>query len=243
MQLKIIVYNLSGEPLKEFIFEKAIKDFVVYNDLLCIYSASGTSEAIINIYDMTKDEFLPHEYGYSTREHNILAMKEGVGGVALQGNNLLFAPSDELCIYKINLKNYSQTKYVIDDNKFKVEKSKENINRLMEDQIRLVQYMFESDNVTGLFCTDSYVVLKAETGKVEMDGMRIKDTSKRRQKEYVFDHEMKMKYAISAHLNLGCKNNLYSSMGECIYTLKFNADNESSPHYNLYSLQLLQRES
>jgi WD40 repeat protein len=224
MQLKLIVFDTSGNPIKEFPkFERAIKDFVIYKNYVCFYSAGGFDEPIIKIYDLNTKKFIKQAFGVQSNEHKILSTMQGSGGLALSKNNLFFASIDELSVYKVDLDDFSISNYKINDPEFHVEKVNVDHHKFIGDP-KSIQYIFGSDITTGLFCTNNYVALKVEIGKIEIKGMQA-DNSKRMQKNYIFDDKMNLKYAVRAKLNNGCDNFLYTSYGDFLYALKLREDN------------------
>ncbi len=231
--LKLIVFDKSGNPIHEYKFKKAIKDFVVYKYHVCFYAAGGFDDPIITIYDMSTDEFIPQTYGIQSNEHKILATNSASGGLALSGNNLFFALFDEPSIYKVNLDDFSISDYKINDPEFHVEKVKEDARTFMTNRIKSIDYIFGSDIITGIFCTNNFVALRSEVGKIEIENMQIVDYSKRAQKNYVFNKKMNLQYVVRAGLNLGC--NLYASQGDFLYTLK-SLENEETYELNKVDL-------
>lgn len=226
MKLKLIVFDKYGNRINEYSnFENAISDFEVYNNYVCFYMSGGFGKSIVRIFDLNEGEFIPQEFGEASNEHLILGAYECSGGLALSRNLLFFASRDEATVYSIDLNNFTEVKYCINDPEFKVEKVEEDHIKFMSDFGRSIKYIFGSDIIIGLICTDSFVVLKGEVGGTEVNGIQIIGNTQRTQKNYIFDEEMKLKYSVHAKINEGCSNCLYASLGEDIYTLKIGEDN------------------
>lgn len=233
MKLKLIIFDRHGTPVKEYTnFTKGINDFDIYENYLYLYSAGGFDDPIIQIYDLNKSEFIRKSFGKQTNEHKVLNAFSGAGGLALTEKELIFSPNDELIVYKVDLDNFSYSIYKVTDKDFKVEKIDVDHIEFMADPAS-VQYIFGSDIVTGVFCTDSYLILMCETGKIELNGFQIVDNSKRKQKYYVFDNKLDLKYSIQTYSDPG-GNILWSSYDDKMYKLRFN----DNLQYELCSVDL-----
>jgi hypothetical protein len=101
--LKLIIFDNSGTPIKEYDFNKAIKEFLPYKNLLCFYTSGGFDEPIIKIFDLSKNEFINDGYGTKSNEHKILNMKEGSGGLVIKDSILYFTATNNPAIHEINL--------------------------------------------------------------------------------------------------------------------------------------------
>lgn len=225
MKLKLIVYDRNGIVIKEYTnFNKAINDFVIHENYLYLYSSGGFDDPIIQIYDLNKGEFIRKSFGEQSNEHRVLNSFSGAGGMALTENGVIFSPNDELIAYKISLDNFSYSVFKINESDFKVKKIDVDPREFMADPASM-QYIFSSDIVTGVFCTNDFIILMCETGEIELNGFQIVDSSKRRQKYYIINNDLDLRYSIETYCDPG-GNSMYSSFGEKIYKIRFNENLE-----------------
>lgn len=223
MKLKLIVFDLKGNPLKEYTnFKKGIKDFLVYDGLLCVYSSGGFDDPIVQFYDLETSEFNGKGFGEQTNEHKILNAYSCSGGLTCSKNKILFTSNDEPMIYEVNIQNYVLNKIAIKDPDFKVEKVETNPKDFMADVFRSTQYIFGSDIITGLFSTDNNILLSADVGKIELQGLQFKDVSKRRQLLYVFDKSYNLLYKVKAKPIVGSSSCLYATNRDHLYAIIYN---------------------
>ena len=223
---KLFVFSLSGEPLEKYNFSHGIKDFVIYNDYVCFYTAGGFDNNIVMLFDLNKRQFLSKGFGTKTKEHKMLNMNACTGGLALDGSNLYFSLTNQPTVYKVRLSDFQVSTKEIKDPGFVNKKVHEEINQLLASP-QSAEYIIGSDIINGLFCIDSLLILKAAVGKIEMKGLQLTDISKRRQKLYVLNKNLRVEYSIKSKLNKGCNDCLYSSLGSHLYTLRLKDDFET----------------
>ena len=141
--LKLIKFDSSGKPVEEYTkFERAIKDFVIYNNYAGFYSAGGYDESVLKIYDLNAQKFLKG-YGYKTNEHKILNAFKSTDGLTKGKNNIYFTPLNTLNINKINLNNTSITSYTIDDPDFEMEKVNINASKFLMNFKKCMQFFLK----------------------------------------------------------------------------------------------------
>jgi len=223
---KLFIFSLSGEPLEKYNFSYGIKDFVIYNNYACFYTAGGSDDNIVRLFDLNKRQFLSKGFGIKTKEHKILNMNACTGGLALDGSNLYFSLTNQPTVYKVRLSDFQVSTKEIKDPGFVNKKVHEEINQLLASP-QSAEYIIGSDIINGLFCIDSLLILKAAVGKIEMKGLQLTDISKRRQKLYVLNKNLRVEYSIKSKLNKGCNDCLYSSLGSHLYTLRLKDDFET----------------
>jgi hypothetical protein len=220
--LKLNVYKLDGTPVNQYNFKSAIKDFEIYNNYACIYSSGGIDESIITIFDLSENRFKEQCFGKATKEHQILNMKEHTGGIALKDCLLYFSPTSypEISIIDLSTLKLVSNKKIV-DTEFKLQMVSDDINGFLMNQNKSIQYIFGSHVVTGVYTTDSVIVIRTEVGEVEMKGLIFKDASKRMFKSYVFDCDMNLMQVYIEHA-LDCKNKIYSAYNSSLYSIELN---------------------
>ncbi len=223
--MKLIAFTKHGEAVREYRFSRSIKDFAVYNNLMFIYKADDPVDRhIISIYDLDAEEFLPYNYGHRTNEHDILNSSFCTGAMLVEGENLYFAPSDRTKLYKIDLSVFSVSEFMVDAPGFTTKTVKQPLAEFMQDVYTSVNYLFGSDVVTGLYQVSGSIVMMAETGEIELQGLEIKDYSKRRMLFYVLDDDKNLSRAFRAAPFIGTSSCLYASFGNRIYNLRLSDD-------------------
>lgn len=230
MRLKLIVFDLKGNPLKEYTnFKKGIKDFLIYDRLLCVYSSGGYDDPVVQFYDLETREFVEKGFGEQTNEHKILNAYACSGGLTCSKNKILFASNDALIIYEVDMQNNTLNKVAIQDTEFKVEKVETNPKDFMADVFKSTKYVFGSDIITGLYAIDNHLILTAEVGGIELEGLQLKDVSKKRQLFYVFDNSSNLLYKVKSKPIPGCSSCLYATNRDHLYAILYN-DKDSKFH-------------
>lgn len=223
--LKLIVFDLQGDPLNEYTnFRKSIKKFDLYDDMVCFY-LSGGYESIIEIYSLSTGE-LVKSLGKSTEEHELLNIASSSGSLALSPSYLYYTLTDNLSIYQIGLSDFNAKKHTLEDNDFSVKKIKHDAGDLINtDRKSALEYSLENSMVTGLFCTTEHLIITSETGHYEHKGLQIKSHSERRVKFYLLNHKME---TITSYTNRLEERGHYSAFGSTLYgiILKVRSDYE-----------------
>jgi hypothetical protein len=223
--LKLMVFTKLGEAVKEYHFTRAIKDFAVNNEIVFFYNKSGFDDSrIISTYNLEAEEFLPHAYGFRTNEHDILESSFCTGAMLIDDEHLYFAPSDRTKFYKIDLTDFSMSEIAVDAPDFETEIVKQPLEEFMEDVFTSVKYIFGSDVITGLYKASGKIVLMAETGEIEMQGLDITDYSGRRILFYVVDNDNQLSRAFRTVPLTGTSSCLYASVGGKVYMLRLADD-------------------
>lgn len=232
---KLIQYDLDGKPLAENSFPIAIKDFVVHGNYAGFYLAGGLSrEGVIQIYDLEQEAFV-QGFGHKDNEHHILSSLECAGGMDLMDGNLLFAPASQTLVYKLGLDDLALTSSIIEDEDFKVEKANESYNEIIPDPNKAFPYLFGNDVITGVYVTTDKVIVMAEVGKIEMDGLQSADYSKRRWKYYVLDHDLALRKVLLSLPVPGSSSCMFAAAADNLYFLRMTEDMEG---YELHQVKI-----
>ena len=233
--LKLLVFDINGKPIEQYKFTKAIKDFIIYENYAGFYAQGGGDGPIFKIYNLKTKEFI-EDYGAKTNEHKILNSFKNTGGLTKCGNNAFFTPNDKLLVYKINQENFSKEKYNINDHEFKVEAVNAKPREYISQPEKAFQYFYKNDIISGLFCLNNKIILKAQLGKIEIENfnlnrkgkvdLEMNDPSQKRHKYYVFNKEMKLEYLLQDNIKNIRKVNdcLYASNGKYLYKIELNGD-------------------
>lgn len=236
MRLKLIVFDCNGKPIVEYTnFTKGIKDFCICDNLLCIYSSGGFDDPMVQFYDLETRKFNGKGFGEQTNEHKILNAYMCSGGLAFSKAQLLFAPNDAPTIYMVDIRDFTIKEMAINDPGFAIERVDENPVVFMADMLKSTAYIFGSDIITGLYATASHFIVTAEVGKIELEGLRFKDVSKRRQQFYILDKKLNLLYCIRSKPWEGSNPCLYASFSDDLYAIKYNIKDEV---YQLHKLIL-----
>jgi hypothetical protein len=233
--LKLIEFSENGVPLCEYYgIGRGIKDIIIKDDYAYIYNVSGFDEGIVSVFCLSSSEFTGQKYGEVSHEHEILNLHQCSGGLLLYSNKLLFAPANKLEINVIEYESasYKDLIYVTDEN-FKIDEFHNSITDLLMDP-EFASKLYSSSIVLGLYKTEKHFVLRAETGKVQIERNIFKDISKRFQKFYMLNYEtFEVEYSITSNLFSSHNSCYYASDGIFLYTIGFDISNE---HYVVYKL-------
>lgn len=224
--LKLIVFTTDGKPINQYEFDSAIKDFEIHDNWAFLYTSGGLNESIVTVFDLTNGKYIEHAWGQASKEHQMLNMKEFTGGIALKDSFLFFSPTNfpEVSIVDLASFNLVSNKKILDP-EFTMEEIPGDINDFLRDQDKSVQYIFGSNVVTGIYVTDSIIVIRTEIGNLEMEGLYFKDASKRKYKSYVFDRNMQLISTYSEPA-LDSKHRIYSAHNSEIYAIGLSEDLE-----------------
>ena len=171
-QLKLIVFDINGKPIREYInFERAIRDFLIYDNYAVLYQSGGITGNFISIYDLKK-ELIIHNYGNTSQEHLLLSTRPDAGGMTIIENKLLYTTTDELGVYSIDLETFKEIKLLsFEDQEFKTEKLKTSARNLINNnKSEMMNYLNENSYVSGMYNLNNNIVIKAEVGTYIIDG-------------------------------------------------------------------------
>lgn len=226
-QLRLIVFDINGEAIKQYDFDKAVKDFVIFKNYVCFYTVGGLNESLITIFDLSQGQFINKAFGSLTKEHEILNMREHSGGIVIKDSLLFFTPTNELEVSIVDLSKFILIKKIkIEDSEFKTQKVSGDINSFLRDQAESIQYIYGASRVLGIFPTKLGIILRAEVGQIKMEGLNFKDVSKRMNKTYVFDADLKLE-GVHKERTMDYVNQIYFSDKSTIYSIKLNKSQET----------------
>ncbi len=234
--LKLIEYDLEGKALSENSFSAAIKDFAVYQNYACLFLGGSASEpSLVRIYDLHRKEFLEEGYGLKDNEHHILSAMGCSGRMDLMGSNLLFAPANQLHVYQLDFDDFTLSSNVLEDENFKVEKVHEPHYEFVINMQKALPYIYGNDVVTGVYVTDDNIIIMAEVGKIEFEGMKIVDRSNRKWKHYVLDHNFTLDKILVSDIVPGSSFCMFATAADNLYFLKMTEDMEG---YELHRVKI-----
>jgi len=246
---RLIVFNSLGKPINQYNFSFGIKDFSISNNYIGFYTANP-SEPILKIYNLEKKSFIKG-YGDKTNEQKILNVFQNTGGITSTDNKLFFIPNNKLIIYEIDVNDLSSAIYIIQDSEFKINKKKEDVKKFIMKIKECYQYYFKSDIIDGLFHNGKGLIVKVQIKNANINQMNINrkanrkgkldiklnNNSSNKQKFYVFDNDLKLKYSVQTKITdiLQHNDQLYMSHGEYLYLIKFN---KKESNYELNRINL-----
>lgn len=170
--LKFIVFSSDGEPLAEYRYPTAIKDFIPYKDKIVIYNAGGVSDRTIHLYD-TESRSVVASFGHRTREHELLSVNRSTAPFLVENDSLYFMNLDELTIYGSALGNCAVTPLQrIESETFRVRKLPQE-DLMNTDRMRAFAYLRENAYVDALYMVDSLFVVKTMEGQFEVSDNRV----------------------------------------------------------------------
>lgn len=230
MLLKLIVFDLEGKPIIEYThLSEGIKDFTIYKHFFCYYTTN--KEEIVNILDLDTEPHTSRSFGQPSNEHQIIGFHQSSGALVVKDNFILFTPTNELEINKINIIDWAISKSNIEDKDFIVSKINKTPSEVIGDPQNMV-YIFGSNMVQDLFETKNNIVLKAEIGNITMKNGQFKEISERRQKYYFLSKTtQEVEYTVTSGLNTDYNSSHFASNGEDIFTLILD---ETNSIYGLY---------
>ncbi len=220
-KLKLIVYDIEGNQLKEYSnFKRAIKNFEIFRNHIYFYISGSFSKSIIEMYDINTNEFI-HSWGTFSNEDELLNMSNHSGGLSLHNSNILFASSSKLSVNKIETDNYISNLNTIEDKEFKVKTIEVEATSLINsNREEAIDYTLKNSLVTGLYSTEHNIVLTTEMGEYTTDGLEIKDFSNRYNKIYILD--LNMKIIATRNTQIDSDVCLYSTFEDNLYSISLN---------------------
>lgn len=120
--LKFIAYTMDGEPVAEYPYHSAIKDFLPAGDRIYIYTAGNADKNIIDVYDKTESKVI-HNLGKSSPEHRLLIQMVSPAPLCESDGKIFYATKDKPDIYCYDMNSGSDfLKYEISSDTFSVRK-------------------------------------------------------------------------------------------------------------------------
>ncbi len=176
--LKFISFTPDGEPLNEYQYNSAIKDFNVMGKYIFIYTAGRSEDHVIDVYDMEKNEVVKSVME-SSLEHQAMTHLWSALPLFVYDDKLYFSTKDALKIYSIDGDLSLDTEYEYDGTShFSVEEiSDENSPVLHNRKIRS-EYLRENSQTLSIFSQDNHLYLVSLEGKAKLADTEY-DTSER----------------------------------------------------------------
>lgn len=231
--LKILKFELNGIPVEEFKgFEHAIRDFEINDNYIIQYISNILGRPFIQVYSRSPLEKIG-DFGIVENEQILLNFNSCAGGMGLNGNELLYVPSNNLRIHFLDLKKLKDDKIkIFKNNKFNVSKLSEDAHLMMNnDRQKALQYSFSNSLLTGIYFLEDFFILMAEVGQMEVSGLSLENND-REELIMIFDknYNLIMENSKKIDFNRPCflikpyRNALYrvivdEGADEMIYTL------------------------
>lgn len=163
MSLKFIEYTLEGEPVAEYPYESAIRDFVPCGSKIVIYASGKRKEHIVDIYDKASGEVVS-AIGEPSPSHVALLGWLSVAPVTIDGDKVLFMPQDKLELLSYDLETGGlETRAEIESDSFAVS---ELGSEPSPDARR--RYIYENSYAVMLTVKDGAVRVLASEGEYMM---------------------------------------------------------------------------
>ena len=230
-QLKLIVFNKKGVPLKEYKnFNKAIRDFIPYENDVYFYLAGGIENGLIEIYNLNQEKSKGKYYNPSN-EHNLLGILKYSGGMTIHNNKLLFSSADKLVINSLDLLSSEMIDFNFRDVDFKVTKV-ENDSRQIVNRKRnkVFEYINNNSVVTGLYSLSNNILLTTEIGYYIKEGKRLSNKN-RYKKWFVISNNMHIKYAIQVKQEWDLDSSLIYEYNGDLYMIILKIKKEEMYYY------------
>jgi hypothetical protein len=210
---RLLVFDKDGTAVAEYDYNKAIRDFVVHDDYIFFYTSGGfENRKIIEVYDIASGK-IAKEFGDKTNKQLLLELYQAAGGMTLTENDFLFSYNHKPAIYKVSTSDWTKQAYRLNDPYFQVIDIEMTPQDLMKNAVGNAKYIFGSDMITGLYPIENNLVMVGEIGEIQMAGFDIRDFSGRKQRFYVFDLNMKLKYTLSVKADMSFNTGFFSSDG------------------------------
>lgn len=219
-QLKLIVYDLFGNPLQEYNeFAVAVKDFRVRENFVSFYFAGGSSD-LLGIYDLNENQFI-FKGGAITEEHLLLNFNNNAGGMAFFREGLAFLSADDLNLQYLDFKEFDQQSLTsLNDRDFTVNNVDDHSEMTNSDFNMVIEYLMENSYITGLYNLDDKLILKAEVGRFKKID-NVNDASERFKKYYILNEDFELTKIVKVDYNFNENDNLTSSYNGNLYNIKF----------------------
>lgn len=166
-QLKLITFDKAGNPIEEFkMFDRAISNFMVYNDKVVMYTKGGFSDSFVHVYDLSS-KTLDKSFGEVGNEQILLDIYTCSGGLLIKDDILSYMGSDKLNIHRYDMKKNSSLKSVpILDKEFEVQKIEMDAVDFVNSNFNgLIDFIHENSVVAGVYSLDDGYVVVSEVGK------------------------------------------------------------------------------
>lgn len=228
---KFISYGITGEPIAEYIYHSAIRDFLPYEEKIYIYTAGLRDSKVIDVYDKPTQK-VDSSLTEAGNVHRLMLSWISVTPMMYKDNKLYYSSRDNMNIFTY-CENNVELDAAISSTTFKIDKLSNPDMPLASDKAG--DYMINNDMVVMISpADDGYYVFTREgeknsnkEGDAAYENMRIvvyKVTDKsdsRRVADYLYS-------------SFG-STTLFSNLGEDIYYLKHSV-NDDEETYSLRKL-------
>lgn len=222
--LEFIAYTMDGEPVAEYPYRSAIKDFLPAGDSIYIYTAGNADENIVDVYDTKKGEVV-QSIGKSTTEHRVLLHAAYPAPVCLKDGNVYFAAKDALTVYRYDpASGKTSPAAELKSDSFRVEKLQDN-SSLESGSEKRSDYLWSNSQSLFLFADKDRLMLMSIGGELVQDG---ENTDYSDRLYSLYDVAGNRCVATYTNASIGASP-LFSSNSDGLYFLKLSND-ETQPH-------------
>ncbi|MCM1502602.1 MAG: 6-bladed beta-propeller [Bacteroidales bacterium] len=169
MSMKFIAYTMDGEPVVEYGYDSAVKDFCPSGKHIIIYPAGVRGDHLIDIYDKSGEKPVKG-IAEASKAHKVLSGWLSVAPVACNGNIVNFLPLDRLELLEYNIaEDRLGSIATIKSDTFRPEKVKGEM-----EQKKALSYMHESPYALMMINRNGKKYILASEGRYEdsPDGLR-----------------------------------------------------------------------
>lgn len=240
MSLKFVVFDRNGQPLDEYRYSSAIKDFIPFGDYIVIYGTSEGPQQLIHLFD-TKTQTVVCESGDVTTEHALLAVNNSTAPFCNTGSELYYMPLDQLSLYTLSLPFSEDAEpckiRTLDSKSFQVSKLPGAASEMMNaDRMKAFEYLQENSYVEACYKIGSRFVVKTIEGSFSVDANGTPRNRDRHCTFYLFDAQNECK-KIECSWDSFYQSTLSTSYGNKIYFIT-NESDENKDHYKLCQIEL-----
>lgn len=206
--LKMVEYNLDDEAVKEYKgFDHAIRDFYVDDENIYTYINPLPGDPFIQIYNKSSRK-IDKQLGSAVNEQILANLNVCSGGITTLNNSLIYVSSTSLNIVKVNPSDISDIQVrLINDESIPFKKFENDpVELINSDVSKAIQFSLSSSLVTGVHKMNDYLIIKGETGDVEVGEGSI-DVSNRYDFIILLNKELDLigKYYSKSDPNNSCK--------------------------------------
>jgi|GEM_PF-5528360 hypothetical protein len=221
--MKFLIFDHEANFKKELAgFKRAVSKFVVdsSDQILYIYTSGFLNETetkkldVIDVYNIAENS--SKKYGERGPEDEVLYAFAKAAGLCIDKNRLIYLHPGNLIIYNLDLGSDKTIRYRIDDKAFHTTEITVPIRSIMEDYLKLRDYLYKNSIVTDLYSNNDQFVIISEIGEYALPepGGQSLVTQNRKVKLYILNRSFKpdrtILYDFISHTNLVVySNSLY----------------------------------
>ncbi|MDR0538748.1 MAG: 6-bladed beta-propeller [Tannerellaceae bacterium] len=237
-QLKLIVYDIEGNGLGEHRFDRAINNFIPYNNFVSMYVIGDYRKPFIKIFDLKNSKQI-HATGIVTNEQILLNIMYAAGGISVFDDNIYYISSDKLEVKSININTFKEESIIKikSDPEFVVKTIKEEpANIINNNKPAMIDYLNNNSIVSGIFTSEEYIIILSEVGVYnQLENNRL-ETKRRYNKFYVLDRKSPTRvYAFKKSIET--LNSLYTLHNNNLFYIKEDFSKEDM-RYELREMSL-----